>query len=350
MTRDLNESLIFVKVVERGSFTAAASVLGLPKTTVSRKVAELEQRLGTKLLMRTTRKLGLTEAGQIYYERCAQIARELDDAEAAVGMLSGAPRGWLRFTAPYSVGINTISHLLRDFMAQYPEVRVEMQLDNDVVDLVDHELDLALRMGPLADSSLSARRLVTVSAKIYASPEYLARHGEPLSPDELEHHRAIAMTKHRRNNGRYAWRLGRDDTFDDYAIHPVLVVNDPFSVRTAALQGLGLAGMLAPMAQGFEQHGALRPVIPAWSSEPIELNAVFPHGRVLSPKVRAFVDFLAERLTDAEALSSLPSCALERAALESSCRAPAPSIAALVAGAARSVEGADADAEPALAG
>src|SRR6188768_1716518 len=116
MSRDLNDTLMFVKVVEKGSFTAAATALGVPKTTLSRKIAELEERLATQLVKRTTRKLGLTEAGQVYYDHCARIARELEEAESAVGQLSVAPRGWLRFTAPYSIGVNAIARLLPEFM------------------------------------------------------------------------------------------------------------------------------------------------------------------------------------------------------------------------------------------
>ena len=323
MTHDLNESLIFVKVVERGSFTAAATVLGVPKTTVSRKVAELEERLGTKLLMRTTRKLGLTEAGQVYYEHCAQIARDLDDAENAVSQLNGAPRGWLRFTAPYSVGINLIAQVQHEFMAQYPEVRLEMLLDNDVVDIVGNELDLALRVGALPDSTLTARRLVRFTSRVYASPAYLAQHGEPLAPDELEHHRTVAGTKERRNGGRFAWRLGRDgEGHEEFGINPVFVANDPFMLRTAVLQGLGLGRLPDAMARPFEQHGLLRRVLPSWAAEPADLNAVFPHGRALSPKVRAFVDFLATRLADVDALMAVPKCMLAADDAPASAAAP----------------------------
>src|SRR5262245_41511324 len=134
MSRDLNDTLMFVKVVERGSFTAAAQALGLPKATLSRKVRDLEQRLGARLLKRTTRRLGLTEAGALYYEHCAQVARELDAAELAVSQLHGAPRGWLRFTAPFSLGSDAIAPLLPEFMALYPDVRVDMQLSNERLD------------------------------------------------------------------------------------------------------------------------------------------------------------------------------------------------------------------------
>src|SRR5688572_19570563 len=159
MTRDLNDTLIFVKVVEQGSFTAAAKLLRLPKTTVSRKVQELEVRLNAQLLHRTTRKLGLTEAGNVYFEHSQRISRELDEAESAVGQLQGGPRGWLRFTAPYSTGITWIAPLLGEFHARYPEVRVEMLLSNEPLDLISKEIDVALRGGNLPDSNLAARRL-----------------------------------------------------------------------------------------------------------------------------------------------------------------------------------------------
>src|SRR6476659_530227 len=178
MARDLNDTLVFVKVVETGSFISAAKALRLPKTTVSRKVLDLESRLGAQLLHRTTRKLGLTEAGSVYFEHCQRIARELDEAESAVGQLQSGPRGWLRFTAPYSIGITWIAPLLGEFHARHPEVRVEMVLNNEPLDLIDKEIDVALRIGNLPDSSLVARRLAVFRTQVYASPAYLARYGE----------------------------------------------------------------------------------------------------------------------------------------------------------------------------
>ena len=159
MSRDLNDTLVFVKVVELGSFTAAARTLRLPKTTVSRKVHELEERLGAQLLHRTTRKLGLTEAGNIYFTHCQRIARDLDEAESAVGELQGGPRGWLRVTATHAVGNFWIAPLLGEFHARHPEVRVELLLSNDNLDIIAGEIDVAMRVGTLADSNLAARRL-----------------------------------------------------------------------------------------------------------------------------------------------------------------------------------------------
>ena len=223
MARDLNDTLIFVKVVELGSFIAAARALRLPKTTVSRKVQELETRLGAQLLHRTTRKLGLTEAGNIYFDHCQRIARELDEAESAVGQLQGGPRGWLRFTAPYSAGVIWIAPLLGEFRARYPEVRVEMILTNETLDLIDKEIDVALRIGPLADSNLVARRLGQFRTQVYASADYLARHGEPLHPDDLQHHQTLSFPKFRRNGGYY-WPLNDGERDVEYRIDPVVRV------------------------------------------------------------------------------------------------------------------------------
>ena len=214
MSRDLNDTLVFVKVVEHGSFISAARALRLPKTTVSRKVQDLETRLGAQLLHRTTRKLGLTEAGNVYFEHSQRIARELDDAERAVSELQGGPRGWLRITAPYSLGITWIAPLLGEFRARHPEVRVDMVLSNESLDLIDKEIDVALRIGNLPDSNLVARRLTVFRTQIYASPVYLARHGEPLQPDDLQHHQTLAIeqvpSRQRRRvrlTARYAWTL-----------------------------------------------------------------------------------------------------------------------------------------------
>lgn len=296
MTRDLNDTLIFVKVVEHGSFISAAKTLRLPKTTVSRKVQELETRLGAQLLHRTTRKLGLTEAGNVYFEHSQRIARELDEAESAVGQLQGGPRGWLRITAPYSVGITWIAPLLGEFHARHPEVRVEMLLSNESIDLISKEIDVALRVGNLPDSNLAARRLSVFRTQVYASPLYLERHGEPLHPDDLQHHRALAMQKQRRTGGSYVWNLSDGKRGNDYVIDPVLVANDPAALRGALLCGEGLMLTTDVTVKAFAELGHVRRVLAGWTGPEFDFNAVFTRGSVPSPKVRAFVDFLVERL------------------------------------------------------
>jgi DNA-binding transcriptional LysR family regulator len=295
MARDLNDTLIFVKVVEHGSFISAAKALRLPKTTVSRKVQDLETRLGAQLLHRTTRKLGLTEAGNVYYEHCQRIARELDEAESAVGQLQGGPRGWLRFTAPYSLGITWIAPLLGEFHARHPEVRVEMLLSNEPIDLIDREVDVALRGGVLPDSNLVARRLAVFRTQVYASPHYIERHGEPVHPDDLLHHRTLAMQKSLRN-GQYFWPLNDGERTNDYRIDPVLVANDPGALTGALICGEGLLLSSDVNMKAHAELGHVTRVLAGWTGPEYEFNAVFPRGQTTSPKVRAFVDFLVERL------------------------------------------------------
>jgi DNA-binding transcriptional LysR family regulator len=295
MNRDLNDTLVFLKVVEAGSFIAAARALRLPKTTVSRKVQNLELRLGAQLLHRTTRKLGLTEAGYVYYENCQRIARELEEAESAVAQLQGGPRGWLRITAPYSLGIERIAPLLREFRSRHPELKVEMLLSNESLDLIDRELDVALRIGDLPDSGLIARPLARLRTGVFASPAYIERHGEPRHPDELIGHHALGMQKMSRN-GQYYWPLGDGTTMAEYRIDPILVANDPAGLRSALLAGEGLMLASDIMVKSYAEGGCVRRVLPEWSGPEVPLSAVFPRGRVISPKVRAFVDFMVERL------------------------------------------------------
>lgn len=305
MTQDLNDTLIFVKVVEQGSFTAAARTLALPKTTVSRKVQELEERLGAQLLHRTTRKLGLTEAGTVYFEHGQRIARELDEAEGAVGQLQGGPRGWLRVTAPYSVGIPWIAPLIGEFHRRYPEVRLEMHLSSDNVDLISTETDVALRIGKLADSSLSARRLATLRTQVYAGTAYLERHGEPLHPDDLQHHRILTLAKSRRGN-RCFWPLSDGSGLVDFPINPIMIANDPAALIGGVVCGEGLTLAMDVAVKSLVESGMVRRVLAGWVGPELELNAVFNRGLVMSPKVRAFIDFLVERLDfDADCMQQL---------------------------------------------
>jgi DNA-binding transcriptional LysR family regulator len=292
---DLNEAVMFVTVVERGGFTAAARALGIPKTTLSRKIQALEDRIGSMLLKRTTRSIGLTESGQLYYAHCARLPRVLEDAEAAVIQLSGAPRGWLRVTAPYTLGAQLIVPLVPEFMTRYPDVRLEMQLSNEIVDLVASDLDVALRVGALGDSRLVARLLARYTTHVYASPKYLARYGEPLEPADVVHHRALALSQHR-HHGRYVWTLADGTHSEELAVAPIIVTNEPSALRDAVLAGLGIALLPDRLTAPHEDTGRLQRLLPAWAGPQAELNAVFPRDRVLPPKVRVFIDFLVERL------------------------------------------------------
>ena len=295
MAPDLNDTLTFVKVVEERSFTAAARVLRLPKTTVSRKVRELEQRLGAQLLHRTTRRLGLTEAGAVYFQRCKKIAQALIDAETTVGQLQGKPRGTLRITSYSSLMLSLIAPLLGEFRTLYPDVRVDLILSHLTLDLVGEEIDLALRLGPLPDSSMTARRLAVVPNRIYASKDYLARHGEPKHPDELRQHFALATRVAQRDSG-YAWPMSDGGALEYYEINPVILADDPEVLKEPLFAGAGLMMATDMIMERHAAEGLVWPVLPGWLGRCPELYAVFPGGHVQPPKVRAFVDFLLHRL------------------------------------------------------
>lgn len=319
MSHDLNDSLIFVKVVEQGSFIAAAHALGLPKTTVSRKVQELEQRLGARLLHRTTRRIGLTEAGSVYHDHCRRIARELDEAESAVSQLQSGPRGWLRFTVPYSIGITWIAPLLGEFHARYPEIQLDMHLGNETLDLIAGEADLALRVGPLPDSNLVARKLGSLRSQVFASPSYVARYGEPQHPDELQAHRTLAMRKNRNvHNNRFFWTLSDGGELREFPVNPLVVANDPTALNGAMVCGEGLMLTGDVMAKPFVESGMVQRVLAGWTGPAYDFNAVFAGGRLVSPKVRAFVDFLVERL-NFDASYMLAQCPTARLVARQAC-------------------------------
>jgi DNA-binding transcriptional LysR family regulator len=294
MLPDLNEALIFAKVAEQGSFIAAARALALPKTTVSRKVQELERRLGVRLLNRTTRKLSLTEAGATYFEYSSRIAQDLADAESAVQQLEGSPRGWLRVTAPYMFCPDMLSGMIRDFRTLYPEVRVEFILSNDRLDLIADGIDIAIRTGSLPDSTLVARSLSKCGSFVYASNSYIERYGEPKTPADLQFHHVLAKPSERRSN-RHIWQLRNGQRIEDAIVHPVAIANDFFALRELLTSGQGLMLIDELSVQGEVQRGLLRRILPEWVGPDNELSVVFPGGGTVSPKVRAFLDFLIER-------------------------------------------------------
>ena len=293
---DLNQLLVFAKVVEHGSFIAASRALGLPKTTVSRKVQELEERLGARLLQRTTRRVALTEAGAIYHEYCSRIVQDIADADLAVGRVHSAPRGELRVSASFSFGMGALVPIVPDFMARYPDIRLQLELRNDAVDLVAEGFDLAIRIGPLEDSSCAVRYLAESRLALYASPDYLARAGMPATLDEVARRPTLTLSRLGRH-GRFYWPLARQNgEARELAITPQLVANDPGVIKFAALAGLGVALLPVILIRPEVESGQLLPVLPDWEGPPTEIGAVYPSRRGLSPKVRVFIDFLSERL------------------------------------------------------
>jgi DNA-binding transcriptional LysR family regulator len=300
MSTDLNDTLTFVKVIEGGSFTAAARELRLPKTTVSRRIRELEERLGAQLLHRTTRRLSLTEAGSVYFEQCRHIAQALADAEASVGQLQGRPRGTLRVTSSHSLMLSLVGPLLAEFRELFPEVTIDLVLSHRTIDLVEEHVDVALRMGPMVDSGMVARRLAVLPNRIYASPTYLEKHGEPAHPFELQRHFAL-VTRVARRGGGYAWTMSKDGTAESYEITPVIEADDPEVLKAPLFAGAGLMMATDMIMARHAADGLVRAVLPGWLGRCPELHAVFPRGHVQPPKLRVFVDFLVRRLARLQA-------------------------------------------------
>jgi DNA-binding transcriptional LysR family regulator len=288
----LSGMAVFARVVESQSFTGGAALLGMSRSAVSKAIAGLEDRLGAQLLNRTTRRLALTEIGQAYYERCARIVAEAEDAELAVSRLQAAPRGILRLNAPVSFGILHLAPMLSEFMQRYPALRVEIDLADRMVDLIEEGYDLAVRIGALPDSSLIARRLADNHMVVCAAPAYWQRHGRPGEPRDLAGHACITYAYQRSPN---EWPfMGPGGRFSVRVDGPLMSNNGDLAL-TIALAGLGIVVLPCFLCGAHLADGRLEPVLRDWMPPPTGIHAVYPHGRHLSAKVRAFVDFLVER-------------------------------------------------------
>ncbi|MDB4968823.1 MAG: Transcriptional regulator, LysR family [Myxococcales bacterium] len=289
---DLNDILVFTRVVQSGSFTAAARALDLTKSSISRKVSELEDRLGARLLQRTTRKLSLTDVGRAYYENCARIVAELEEADLAVGRMQSSARGVLRITVPLAFG--AFGAIVAEFSKRYPEVQVEIVATDRQVDLVEEGFDLAIRAGALADSTLIARPLGQVRRLLVASPAYLKKSGQPKAPADLEKHACLVFAA---APSPARWTLRRDGKSVKVSTPARLVVNDFELLREAARSGLGIATLPEYLCKEDFARGRLRAVLPAWCTEETPIHAVYPTTRHLSPKVIAFVDVVRARFS-----------------------------------------------------
>lgn len=286
---DLNEMTLFVKVVESGTFTGAARALGLPKSTVSRKVAALEERLGVRLLQRTTRKVTLTELGAAYFERAARVVQEADEAERAVSLSQATPRGRLRISAPVE-GAEWIGAAVTDYLLLHPEVEVELDLTHRYVNLVEEGYDLALRGGALPDSTLIARRLGVSRMVVCAAPSYLAEHGEPATPQALKEHACLL------HGAREPLHFSGPKGIATLNLHPRFSANNLNVLRDAALAGLGVTVLPNGFCEREIADGRLVELLRDWSLPEGGFHAVYPSPRHLTPKVRTFLDFLAERM------------------------------------------------------
>lgn len=289
---DLNEILVFARVVQAGSFIGAARALEMPKSTVSRKVSELEERLGARLLHRTTRKLRLTDVGHAFYQHAERMVGEAEEAVLVVGRMQEMPRGRLRVTAPLSFGY--LSSIVASFLQRYPEVALELVCTDRVVDLLHEGFDVAVRAGHLTDSTLIARNLGVLRSYLVAAPAFLQQSGAPTSPEELERLDCVVFGAAAE---RARWQLYADLRAVTVDVKARLVVNDFDFVEQAAFSGLGVAMIPAFRCVEALRSQRLLRVLPAWSSPEIPVHAVYPSARHLSPKVKAFVEHLRESMT-----------------------------------------------------
>lgn len=291
----LEDLRLFTLVAEGKSFTKAAEKLGLSKSAASRRIGELEARLGARLFNRTTRHISLTQVGEGFHARVSQALEALEEAERSVASQHQAPRGTLKLAAPMSFGFVHLSGAIADFMGLYPEVAVDMDLSDRYVDLVEEGYDLAVRVGRLKDSSLVARRLCPARAVICASPHYLARRGTPMDPADLADHDCLIYTNIP-NPEQWTFRTAPgSEATRNVRITGRLRANNGDALREAAIHGQGLALLPTFIVGDALSAGRLVPVLDNFLLPPGAVHAVYPANRHLSPKVRAFVDFLAGR-------------------------------------------------------
>ena len=289
----LESMSVLVAVVDAGSLSAAARHLGMPLATVSRKVAELESHLNTRLLHRTTRQLSLTEAGSSYVAACRRILEDIGEAERAASGEYAAPKGELVLTAPIVFGRLHVVPVVAEFLAHYPEIDVNLILTDRVVHLMDEHVDIAVRIGELPDSSFMAKKVGAVRRVVCASPAYLARHGVPLQPEELASHECISFEV---LASMRAWSFGSGKAEQSVPIHSRFTVNTAEAAISAAVLGVGLTRVLSYQVADALHDGKLQVVLENFESAPLPINLVHKGQGPVPLKLRAFLDFVTPRL------------------------------------------------------
>jgi DNA-binding transcriptional LysR family regulator len=305
--QDLNDMLYFAEVAQRGGFAAAGRALGMPKSRLSRRVADLESRLGVRLLQRTTRKLSLTEVGEIYLRHCSALRDEALAAGEAVEQMQVEPRGTVRIACPVTLAQNAIGRLIPHYLAQHPRVRIDMRVTNRVVDLVEEGIDIALRVRvDLEDSgSLVVKQLGTSRSQLFGSPAQLRRQGTPTDVAGLAAFDTVSMGS---NDGKSSWVLIGPDGREAIVKHePRYVADDLQTLKLAILGGTGIGFLPEDFAHAELQAQLLVPVLPGWTLRTGKVHAVFPSRRGQVPAVRSFLDFMGEHMRGEELLlSGLP--------------------------------------------
>jgi DNA-binding transcriptional LysR family regulator len=282
----------FVRTVETGGFSAAARQLGLTPSALSKLVTRLEDRLGARLLQRTTRRLQLTAEGEAFYARALPILKAMDEAEAEVTEAGTSPRGLLRLHCGSTFGMHQLAPAIPRFQARHPSVSLDLTISDERLDMMQEAVDLAIRIGPLDESTLVARRICNLERVICAAPSYLERHGTPRTPDDLQRHNCLWITS---LPALRRWPFDTDEGIRVVHVDGNVVTNNAETVLQLAVAGVGVTRLSDVVVADAIRAGALVPILADWHHvEPVPLFATYPSGRNLSPKVRAMVDFLVE--------------------------------------------------------
>jgi DNA-binding transcriptional LysR family regulator len=292
----------FVKVVALGSYAEAGRALGLTRSAVSKAVMELEQLLGARLLDRTTRRVSATEAGLAYYESCVDVLARVEETEMQVSRLHDEPKGVLKINAPVSFGALHLGPLIAEFMGSYPDLKIELTLNDRFIDPIEEGVDITIRIGILADSSLVARRLAPARRVLVAAPDYLKRLGVPKDPDDLIQHRCL---NYGHSTTLQRWQLTRDGQTIGVAINSVLCSNNGDVLRAAALAGQGITKLPTFLVGPDIKAGRLMVVMPKYPPTELGMFALFAPNRYLAAKTRLLIDFLAARFGERPAWDCL---------------------------------------------
>ncbi|MBC7002770.1 LysR family transcriptional regulator [Photobacterium sp. BZF1] len=284
---------VFLRVIQTGSFSAAAREQNSSQATVSKKIAALEERLGVKLITRTSRELSLTQAGQEYYDHCVSILQEIDEVEANVRSQVSLPKGTLRIAAPAPLARILLAPLIAEFLHEYPDIEVDMVIGERPIDLVAEGIDIAIRAKKLEDSSLIARPLFDNPLQLVASPKYLDKHGIPATPNDLKNHHCIVYTYNRSLNN---WHFKENDKEVSVSVQGAFRSNSGETNLEMALAGLGITQLPIWMTEQHLETGALVQVLEGFPSDTVPINVIYPHSRHIPLKVRCFVDYVQSRL------------------------------------------------------
>jgi len=292
----LTEMEAFATVVDQGGFTDAAKKMGISKSAVSKHISSLEARLGARLLNRTTRRVSPTEIGLAYYDRARRVLSDAGEADALVASMQSAPAGLLRLSVATDFGVNHLSPILGDFLQQFPDITVNMVLNNRYVELISEGFDMAIRMGDLEDSSLRARKLTETQMRMIAAPSYFEKHGRPTRLDDLNSHKLLHYSNQASGN---AWKITAPSG-EERQIRSAgwLSVNDGQSLLNACIAGLGIAYLPSFLYANAMEQGQVVDVMPDLPVERTGIYAVYPPGRFTQPKVRAFIDFLVAHFNE----------------------------------------------------